>query len=96
MDYTYQCSCVVLCDRTGTTKLHGTLIIIFLSRVFIALSFLVYITIPILRWLADAKLGNYIKFSCFILLVVSIGSTHILCIIIHVHIQDPDTQVLWL
>ena len=29
------------------------------SRVFIALPFLVYITIPLLGWLADAKLGNY-------------------------------------
>ncbi len=48
------------------------------SRVFIALPFLVYITIPLLGWLADAKLGNYrvFKFSCFILVVASI----IICI----------------
>ena len=41
------------------------------SRVFIALPFLVYITIPLLGWLADAKLGNYrvFKFSCFFLLI---------------------------
>ena len=40
----------------------------------IALPFLAYITIPLLGWLADAKLGNYrvFKLSCFFLVVATI------------------------
>ncbi len=55
----------------------------YFSEVYIAVPFLAYITIPILGWLADAKLGNYgvFKLSCFFLLVASIfGSIHILYI----------------
>ena len=53
----------------------------YFSEVYIAVPFLAYITIPILGWLADAKLGNYgvFKLSCFFLLVASIfGSIYIL------------------
>ncbi len=48
------------------------------SQVFTVLPFLAYLTIPLLGWLADAKLGNYrvFKFSCFFLVVASI----IMCI----------------
>ncbi|XP_064396315.1 solute carrier family 15 member 4-like [Halichondria panicea] len=52
------------------------------SRVFIVLPFLVYATIPLVGWLADAKLGNYrvLKFSCFFLVVASITiCINILC-----------------
>ncbi len=52
------------------------------SRVFIVLPFLVYVTIPPVGWLADAKLGNYrvFKFSCFFLVVASITiCINILC-----------------
>ncbi len=40
-------------------------------QAFIVLPFLAYITLPLLGWLADAKLGNYrvFKFSCFFLLI---------------------------
>ena len=52
------------------------------SRVFIVIPFLVYIIIPLLGWLADAKLGNYrvFKISCFSLVVASITiCINILC-----------------
>ncbi len=52
------------------------------SRVFIVLPFLVFVTIPLVGWLADAKLGNYrvFKFNCFFLVVASITiCINILC-----------------
>ncbi len=49
--------------------------------VLIGLSSLTFIVIPLLGWLADAKLGNYrvFKFNCFSLLIATIiGGIHIL------------------
>ncbi len=47
------------------------------SRVFIVLPFLVYVTIPLLGWLADAKLGNYRVFKFKLLLFTSRIDNHL-------------------
>ncbi len=81
MDYIYQCNFVVLYVRFGTKAPQIYIPGGFLFSILIVLLCLTCIAIPLLGWLADAKLGNYRVFkinSYFTLAALLFVSLHIL------------------